>query len=431
MRQLKIFVASPSDVGEERKYAEQVIEDFNRTVSDNFDVSLRSILWERVSPDLGDPQDLINEQADQADLVVVIFGERLGSPAREYPSGTAEELSIAYKRWLEKTGRPRVWVYFRTIADGKKRDPGPELQRLLNFRQWFREKRIGLSVDFDDPKDFRYQLVIHLYQMIVEALLPSPKDGKATDSFGMLSTVSGVARRGIGDLSSLRLYLEAHELLTGEVVINPRRAPLSIYSQGLSTVQKRFWTTAFLDSSYWDGTDPALLQQNQEMLSRVKANGGSARRLLIGSMPPEREAQWLLTQWRHMEEFGLKGHLAEKRRNFQFLRDSMLDLSSKGFETKVGFDEGADTAYHRSFIQVDGQEFDPTKFGLTLYDDMRLDIFQEGRMGVMGSVSCFTPASPSFDVLRDKAQNYFESLWAHAIDFNDFLAQLEPNAAND
>jgi hypothetical protein len=426
MRTIKVFLASPSDVPRERDYVQDVVDDFNDKVSDNFGLQLRVIDWEKLSPDLGDPQDLVNKEANNADLVVVIFGARFGSPTRSHPSGTAEEFSIAYERWLEKPGRPRVWVYFRAIEESKRADPGPELSRLLAFKDWFKAKRIGLASNFDDAKDFRYRFAVDLYRLVAETVLPSDKD--ANDTFGILGTVSDVARRGIGDLSGFRSYLNANEISETEVVINPRRAPLSIYSDGLSTVKRRFWTTAFLDSAYWDGTDPALFEENRRMLDRIKANGGTARRLLIGTMDPKKEAQWLSTQWATMEDFGLARQVDEKRGNFQFLRDSMLKLSAAGFATRVGYDRHADAAHMRLPIAVDGQQFDPTKFGLTLYDDMRMDIFQEGRIGVLGSVSCFTPAGPTFTGHQTLAVQYFEHLWDSAMEFSDFLKAFDEHA---
>ena len=61
---LQVFVASPSDVIEERKGLEEVVDEFNNTWATNKKVSLELIKWETHSyPDCGDDaQDVINQQ---------------------------------------------------------------------------------------------------------------------------------------------------------------------------------------------------------------------------------------------------------------------------------------------------------------------------------------------------------------------------------
>jgi len=55
MRIIKVLIASPSDVGEERKIAEDVIRDWNASHDGKEEIRLEAILWEsHTAPDSGD-----------------------------------------------------------------------------------------------------------------------------------------------------------------------------------------------------------------------------------------------------------------------------------------------------------------------------------------------------------------------------------------
>jgi NACHT domain/Sulfatase-modifying factor enzyme 1 len=165
IRELKIFLASPGDVQKERLIAREVIESVNQAVADTRGISLRAIGWEDVPPDLGDPQNLINDYSETADLVVVIFWRRFGSPTTKFQSGTLEEFTLAKERW-EKNGVPQVKLYFRQIDKHSVSDPGPELSRVLEFKKHFESDRTGLFSVFKNPSEFRKKFTQHLFQWI-------------------------------------------------------------------------------------------------------------------------------------------------------------------------------------------------------------------------------------------------------------------------
>ncbi|TNJ39836.1 hypothetical protein FGF66_02580 [Chlorobaculum thiosulfatiphilum] len=54
MRIIKVLIASPSDVGEERKIAEEVITDWNTRHKGNNGLWLEPVLWELdAAPEMG------------------------------------------------------------------------------------------------------------------------------------------------------------------------------------------------------------------------------------------------------------------------------------------------------------------------------------------------------------------------------------------
>jgi hypothetical protein len=165
VKELKIFLASPSDVEKERLIAREVIESASESVVDTKGISLRSIGWEDVPPNLGDPQKLINDYSETADLVVVIFWRRFGSPTAQFESGTLEEFTLAKVRW-EKNGIPHVKLYFRHVDKQSVSDPGPELSKVLEFRKRFENDRTGLYNTYKNPSEFRKKFTQHLFHWI-------------------------------------------------------------------------------------------------------------------------------------------------------------------------------------------------------------------------------------------------------------------------
>ena len=99
IKQIRIFISSPSDVSEERMAALKVIEELNRTFCEHQGLLLFPLTWEHNTyPSVGDySQDVINQQIGNYDIFVGIMANRFGSPTQKAESGTEEEFNIAYE----------------------------------------------------------------------------------------------------------------------------------------------------------------------------------------------------------------------------------------------------------------------------------------------------------------------------------------------
>jgi hypothetical protein len=63
VRKLRVFGASPSDVSEERDRLSRVVDELNRSIGQDRNISVELVRWEtHVSPDMGRPQAIINRQ---------------------------------------------------------------------------------------------------------------------------------------------------------------------------------------------------------------------------------------------------------------------------------------------------------------------------------------------------------------------------------
>ena len=114
MRKLRVFIASPGDVEEERDLVSLIVEELRRNVARLVSVELETIRWETHAwPDVGDDaQDVINRELGNYDVFVGIMWKRFGTRTKRAPSGTAEEFERAYA-YFTAYGRPKIMFYFR------------------------------------------------------------------------------------------------------------------------------------------------------------------------------------------------------------------------------------------------------------------------------------------------------------------------------
>lgn len=126
-----VLVASPSDVAAERAAAVEAMERWNSSMGRHLRIVLAPLRWEiAATPEFGiDPQAAIDRQlVDNADLLVGLFGGRLGNPTADAPSGTVHEINR-----FAGQGKP-VLLYFREGEPDNTRDD-TQVRALDAFRR--------------------------------------------------------------------------------------------------------------------------------------------------------------------------------------------------------------------------------------------------------------------------------------------------------
>jgi hypothetical protein len=159
----RIFLAAPGDLVSERSKFPKLIATVNDLRAHSLGFHLEAVGWERVIPSFGRPQELINRELELADLAVVLFWNRIGSPASKASSktGTIEEFELA-RRLYAQVNRPLVWVYFRKpTAEG-----GDQLSAVLAHRRSIEEEKDLFFREYESLEDweemFRQHLVAYL-----------------------------------------------------------------------------------------------------------------------------------------------------------------------------------------------------------------------------------------------------------------------------
>ena len=125
---VRVALASPGDVLEERRTFLQAVEEINETLRDmDQHARLVAVAWEYTHPDAGPPQDVIFDQLSfkDCDIFIGAFWKRFGTPpgdarpddGQPYLSGTEKEIEEAFEtRRTNKTGRPIIMLYRKMDA---------------------------------------------------------------------------------------------------------------------------------------------------------------------------------------------------------------------------------------------------------------------------------------------------------------------------
>lgn len=161
---LQIFVASPSDVSEERVILQGVVTDLNRVWSNNLGVSFEIIDWEaNVRPTFAnDPQDAVNTQIGlQYDVFIGIFWGRIGTPTPRAISGSVEEFNRAYLRFVADKDSLEIMLYFKDTPIPPSEIEPDQLKSVQEFKRSLNEKG-GLVSAFKDQAGFESSVRAHL-----------------------------------------------------------------------------------------------------------------------------------------------------------------------------------------------------------------------------------------------------------------------------
>ena len=144
----RIMIGCPGDVQEEVQTAKEVINRWTSLHAEQNGTVLIPINWETHSyPEHGaHPQKILDSQlAGKSDMLVAIFGAKVGTPTDTSLSGTIEEIEEHIK-----AGKP-VMLFFRKYNDLTKTS-SEELAKLESFKSSIKSQ--GLYREYDTEKDF-------------------------------------------------------------------------------------------------------------------------------------------------------------------------------------------------------------------------------------------------------------------------------------
>jgi hypothetical protein len=173
-----VFMASPSDLTEEREAVRAVVDETNALLA-NFDIRFRVAGWENTLPDAGRPQGLINPGVERCDIFIGLLKHRWGSPTGLYSSGFEEEYTLAQARH-DDGGLPTIHLFFGDVPDNLLEDPGVSLQQVLAFKEKITSERRALYRRFQD----RHDLVRQVQSVLVAKALARSDATAREDAVG-------------------------------------------------------------------------------------------------------------------------------------------------------------------------------------------------------------------------------------------------------
>jgi len=166
----KIFVASPSDLNDERVLIEEIVEELNLSTFNNSDIKIELVKWEtHVNPGVGKyPQQVINTDINNVyDVFIGLLWSKFGTPTEKYGSGTEEEFYNAYSKYKELPSSVKIMFYFKQAAIPMDKIDTDSITSIRKFKSGLGEKGILYWV-YNTIEEFQKLLRIHLTRKIQE-----------------------------------------------------------------------------------------------------------------------------------------------------------------------------------------------------------------------------------------------------------------------
>jgi len=204
-RVLNVFLASPSDVVEERQALARLVRDINDVLAflaPERRLSLELVQYEtHAYPDIGQPQEVINRQIPlDYDIFVGVMWRRCGTRTASSPSGTIEE----FRRACEKRRHgqlPRIMFYFCEqlipIPDATELE---QLKEVVSFRDEL--AKAGFTWTYPSHSDFTEHLRGGLLRAIRDILQEESRGPQTAVTTDRPAIVDSSARAEMLDLAA-------------------------------------------------------------------------------------------------------------------------------------------------------------------------------------------------------------------------------------
>jgi HEAT repeat protein len=240
---LTVFLASPGDLEKERNIVRTSVDRINKILPRRVGWHIELLGWEDTLPGYSRPQGMINRDVDSCDLFLGILWRRWGQDTGKYSSGFEEEFIRARER-CRKTGKPEIWLFFKTIDEESMNDPGVQLKEVLKFK----EKQIKLKKlffkEFSDPENWEELIYDYILAYVLDLCESKPKI-ETQEQSAVLESSKGVR------------VIKETEIEEKKITYPP--ALISLFNQvNLKLKEEKqvsfdFWdrTRLFLQSSAW------------------------------------------------------------------------------------------------------------------------------------------------------------------------------------
>jgi len=170
VRVLRVFLASPSDLGPERHAARDAVNEINRTVARPAGFQVDLIGWEDTLSSAGRPQATINEEMATCQMFIGMIWERWGTApdlTGKFTSGFEEEYYTSFERY-QNTGQPHMRLFFKDVDSSKISDAGPELSKVIDFKKKRISDKLILFQSFADTETFAQYVRVGIADYILK-----------------------------------------------------------------------------------------------------------------------------------------------------------------------------------------------------------------------------------------------------------------------
>ena len=172
VQRIKLVLASPGDVSDERSAVDRVVAELNRGIAKEYSFVIEVLKWETDAyPGFhtGGAQGLIDSvlKIEDSDILVGIFWKRFGTPVSDVEgaeTGTEHEIRKAITAWKEKKS-PHVMLYFsQTPFMPSSQQELEQMSKVLAFKKEFEKE--SCYWQYADAQKFESVLREHLTQVL-------------------------------------------------------------------------------------------------------------------------------------------------------------------------------------------------------------------------------------------------------------------------
>jgi Domain of unknown function (DUF4062) len=147
-------------LGAERRAAKDAVDEVNATTAKPQGYQIDLYGWEDTISAAGRPQAIINDELKQCELFIGMLWAKWGTPPDNeglYTSGFEEEFELASQK-RDTDGSPELRMYFKAVDEGRLKDPGQELSKVLAFRDKLIVEKKILFENFADIAEYSRKL---------------------------------------------------------------------------------------------------------------------------------------------------------------------------------------------------------------------------------------------------------------------------------
>ena len=176
----KVFVSSPSDVGEERIAVIRAVERVNRLPHVREKYVLQPFRYEEIAPQVGDePQVVVDRACEVGEcyFVICLLWQRMGTPfvhpvsQERFLSGTHYEFISAFRAREESNGRYLHVLLYRKLAENSGDFDSGQVQLVDNFFGSLEGENAEIKVlyaGFESVDQFESEIFQHLLEILHE-----------------------------------------------------------------------------------------------------------------------------------------------------------------------------------------------------------------------------------------------------------------------
>ena len=295
---VRIFVASPSDVNDERERLGRVVESASRTglLAEHLGLTLELLRWEtHVAPDTGPPQGVVLKQLDPKDWDIFFgilwtrFGTMTGrvdpGTGMNYQSGTEEEFKEALRRRrAEDTGWPKIMFYRCVRSVDPLRLDRKQYGRVQKFFKQFESggEHPGLVTNFRETDEFEQLAREHLEKRLLEFAEKNKAPPPVTVPSKVLTLkLPEVPAELVSGLVFLLLLDQNREGAWGRSLVKSSGSWGHAEDPGSITVS--YWALQSLKAVTGEDSFPELEMFRDFLVRRQKSNGAVGVRRNVGS----------------------------------------------------------------------------------------------------------------------------------------------------